>query len=73
MWLRDGKRGVEVDFFKDKPLSAMVSKGQAVNVSARSICNAKGKDMMPVAMELQAISVSLDPFTVPNNAPAPTR
>ena len=35
VWLRDGKRGVEVDFFRDKPLSAMVTNGQKVNLSAR--------------------------------------
>ena len=30
VWLRDGKRGVDVDFFKQKPLSAMVSLGQVL-------------------------------------------
>ena len=35
VWLRDGKRGVEVDFFRDKPLSAMVTNGMKVNLSAR--------------------------------------
>ena len=73
VWLRDGKRGVDVEFFREKPLEAMVSKGQPVNVSARSICTAKGKDMSPVAMELQAIAVSLDPHVPPQSAPSPTR
>ena len=63
----------QIDFFKDKPLTAMVTKGQKVNVSARSICTAKGKDMSPIALELQAIAVSLDPNIVPTTAPSPTR
>jgi hypothetical protein len=28
VWLKDGKRGVDVEFFRDKPLSAMVQIGQ---------------------------------------------
>ena len=39
----------------------------------RSVCTSKGRDMNPVALELQAIAVSLDPHVTPQGAPAPTR
>jgi hypothetical protein len=36
VWLKDGKRGVDVEFFKGKPLSAMVSMGQ-VSVATKAL------------------------------------
>jgi hypothetical protein len=72
MWLRDGKRGVDVDFFKHKPLSAMCKAGQPVNLIARSILTAKGVDLVPAVMELQAVVVSLNPDKMPVNACRPT-
>lgn len=72
VWLRDGKKGITVDFFKHKPLIEMCKPGQPVNVVARSLLVNKGADLAPAVMELQAIVVSLDPEKIPSGACRPT-
>ena len=72
VWLRDGKRGTSVDFFRHKPLREMCKPGQPVNVIARSIMVTKGADLAPAVMELQAIVVSLNPEKIPAGANQPT-
>lgn len=72
VWLRDGKKGITVDFFKNKPLSQMCKVGQPVNLIARSIVVTKGADLAPAIMELQAVVVSLNPERIPQEASKPT-
>ena len=72
VWLRDGKRGISVDYFKNKPLKEMCRVGQPVNVIARSIIVNKGADLAPAVMELQAVIVSLNPVKLPDSACKPT-
>lgn len=73
VWLKDGQRGCEVDFFKNQPLSAMVQVGQQVTLSARSVVESNGFFLKPSVLELQAIIVSVNPDGLPNTAPKPTR
>ena len=72
IWLRDGKRGISVDFFRSKPVREMAKTGQPVNVIARSIMVNKGADLAPAVMELQAVVVSLNPEKIPPGACQPT-
>ena len=73
VWLRDGQKGTEVAFFKDKPLGTMAQMGQKVTLSARSIVNTSGADLKPSVLELQAISVVLNLEDFPDSVPRPTR
>ena len=73
VWLRDGKQGCKVDFFKQKPLQDMCKVGQPVNLIARSILVNKGSDITtPGIMDLQAVIVSLNPGPFPLTACRPT-
>lgn len=72
VWLRDGKRGVHVDFFKHKPLKEMCKVGQPCNIIARSILVSKGASISPAVLELQAVVVSLHPDQIPHAASKPT-
>ena len=72
VWLRDGKHGCNVDFFRNKPLQEMCKAGQPVNLIARSILVNKGSEITPGVMELQAVVVSLHPDRIPQSACKPT-
>ena len=74
VWLRDGKQGCKVDFFKQRPLKEMCKVGQPVNLIARSILVNKGSDLTnsPGIMDLQAVIVSLNPGPFPLTACRPT-
>ena len=72
VWLRDGKYGLGVDFFKHKPLREMCKVGQPVNLVARSIVTTKGVHLTSGVLELQAVVVSLNPDLIPPTACRPT-
>ena len=72
VWLRDGKHGLSVDFFKHKPLQEMCKVGQPVNLVARSIVTTKGVHLTSGVLELQAVVVSLNPDLIPPTACRPT-
>ena len=77
VWLRDGKQGCKVDFFKQRPLQEMCKVGQPVNLIARSITVNKGSDLEAPGgpagvMELQAVVVSLNSGPFPLTACRPT-
>ena len=72
VYMRDGKQGCKVEYFKHRTLKDMCKVGQPVNLIARSILVSKGSELTPGVMELQAIVVSLNPDKIPPKAARPT-
>ena len=73
MWLRDGQKATDVEFFKERPLSEIVQVGQKVTVAARSIIGTHGAALKASVLELQAIVVALKPDGFPESVPKPSR
>ena len=76
VWVDDGVCVRDHEFYREKPLSAVVELLQPVNLVARSIIKEKGQFMKKstgTTIEMQALCVSLLPWTIPKGAPLGTR
>ena len=76
VWLDDGVCVGDHKFYREKPLSDIVELLQPVNLVARSIIREKGQFMKKstgTTIEMQAVCISLLPWTIPKGAPLGTR
>ena len=76
VWVDDGVCVGDHQFYREKPLSAILELLQPVNLVARSIIREKGQFMKKstgTTIEMQAVCVSLLPWTIPKGASLGTR
>ena len=76
LWVEDGVRVGDNEFYNQKPLSQLVSLMQPVDLVSRSIIREKGQFMKKSTsstLEMQALCVSLKTYVIPKGAPRGSR